>query len=592
MGAKRRWSLPLWRNLRLPYKLVLVYMPLILLPVLGGIYYVTDSYTTASKERTAEYANDLLTLMVQKIDDRMRSYQQLSKQIMTDGDLIRLLKTEPETSYDKFKVESMLNEKLNVLWLGADQNQYVRSIKIETPKNLYTYGKNAYGDYRIQERSYRDRVSSKQGGVYWFEPEAFTEGHEQFQAIRLGRVIRDSRLVPVGTLTIVVEVEAITDIFKQTRFQETAAIKLLASGGAVLLHNGVEIAQNQKQLLSYSKEQLEMGWRLSAQLPLQQLYEPIYKNVRIALLMVVICTLLSLVVTHLLALDLVIPIKRLMNNMKMGIKGGKPGQLKHFNGALEVVEMNETFISVMYEIEHLIDEVARHEKKKKDAEIRVLQNQLSPHFLYNTLNSIRWMAMIQKQDNIKEMVDSLNRLLTYALRGPDGPVKLADEVAMLRNYTAIQKVRYRHFEYIEQVPAALEQSQVLKFLLQPLIENALIHGIAPADHTGEIKVEAQAQGDLLQLIVSDNGIGMKPERLSEVEHGLRNPQQHFGLHSVHERIQLHYGSRFGLTIRSSPEHGTQITVKLPLIQGDQQPLQVEGGAVEDEQNGAERDDCR
>jgi two-component system, sensor histidine kinase YesM len=116
----------LWRKLRLPYKLGLVYTPLILLPALAGIYYVTESYTNSSKASTSEYANDLLSLMVQKIDDRMRSYEQLSKQVMTDADLLRLVSAEPASVYERFRLENAISEKLNVLWLGADQNSYIR----------------------------------------------------------------------------------------------------------------------------------------------------------------------------------------------------------------------------------------------------------------------------------------------------------------------------------------------------------------------------------------------------------------------------------------------------------------------------------
>ncbi|UVI32665.1 sensor histidine kinase [Paenibacillus spongiae] len=559
----------LWRKLRLPYKLGLVYTPLILLPALAGIYYVTDSYTVASKTSTAKYATDLLSLMGQKIDDRMRSYQLLSKQIMTDGDLIRAIQSDPVSSYERFRLEGIINEKLNVLWLGADQNEYIRSIIVETPSSLFTYGKSDYGHYGVDDSGYRSQVREMKGAARWFEPEIYDDGYNAVHAFRLGRTIRDAKLNELGTLTIVIQVEAFADIFSQTHFQEDAALKLLSEYGTVLVDNGVEIGPGEKQLLSFSEDKLQNGWKLSAQLPLQNLYEPIYNNVRLAVYFVFVCIALGLIVTHLLALDLVIPIRRLMMNMKLGIKGVRPGQLKHFKGAVEVVEMNDTFISVMYEIEHLIEEVAKQEKKKKDAEIRVLQNQLSPHFLYNTLNSIRWMAMIQKQDNIKEMVDSLNQLLTYALRRSGDPVTLADEIAILHNYAAIQKVRYQHFGFATTIPSSLENVLVLKFMLQPLIENALIHGLSPSDHPGEIRIEAWEEDGKLMIAVNDNGIGMTPDRLKEVTGGLVNPEQHFGLHSVHERIQLHYGRHYGLTIESEADIGTRITVMVPLTRAEE-----------------------
>ena len=562
-----RFRLPTrWRSVRLPYKLVLVYMPLILLPALAGIYYLTESYTSSSKAKAAEYATDLLGLMEQKIDDRMRSYEQLSKQIMTDGELLKLAKTEPESAYDRFKVESAINEKLNVLWLGADQNSYIRSIKIETPSAVYTYGKNAIDEYDVSNPAYRSAVGEMKGGARWFAPQTFDDGYTKFRAFRLGRAIRDEKLNELGTLTLVIRDEAVGDIFRQMKFQEDTALKLLDENGEPLVDNEVSIDDvKASRLLSFADDRLGNGWTLAVQMRLDRLYEPIYSTVRQALFILFGCILLGLVVTHLLALDLVIPIRRLTMNMKMGIKGVRPGKLKRFGGAVEIVEMNDTFISIMYEIEQLIDEVAKQEKKKKDAEIRVLQNQLSPHFLYNMLNSIRWMAMIQRQDNIKEMVDALNALLTYALRGSGDPVPLADEIAILRNYVAIQKVRYQHFEFATDVPAELERVEVLKFLLQPLIENALIHGLAPSEHPGEIIVSAVSEGDHLLVTVADNGVGMNEETTDRLVSGLSaSPTDRLGVRSVHERIQLHYGTNYGLSMRSEPGVGTSVTVKVPL----------------------------
>ncbi len=562
-----RFRLPTrWRSIRLPYKLVLVYTPLILLPALAGIYYLTESYTSSSKAQAAEYATDLLGLMGQKVDDRMRSYEQLSKQIMTDGELLKLAKTEPESAYDRFKVESAINEKLNVLWLGADQNSYIRSIKIETPSAIYTYGKNAIDEYDVRNSEYRTEVGEMKGGARWFAPQTFNDGYTKLRAFRLGRTIRDEKLNELGTLTLVIRVEAVGDIFRQMKFQEDTALKLLDEKGEPLVDNEVSIGDvKASRLLSFTDDRLGNGWTLAVQMQLDRLYEPIFSTVRQALFILFGCILLGLVVTHLLALDLVIPIRRLTMNMKMGIKGVRPGKLKRFGGAVEIVEMNDTFISIMYEIEQLIDEVARQEKKKKDAEIRVLQHQLSPHFLYNTLNSIRWMAMIQRQDNIKEMVDALNALLTYALRGSGGPVPLASEIAILHNYVAIQKVRYQHFEFAVNVPAELEQVEVLKFLLQPLIENALIHGLAPSEHPGEITVSAVSEGEHLLVTVADNGIGMNEETVERLVRGLSaSPTDRLGVRSVHERIQLHYGTNYGLSIRSEPGVGTSITVRVPM----------------------------
>jgi len=564
MFASKPSSIFRWGRIRLPYKLLLVYMPLILLPALAGIYSLTANYTASSKARSSEYASNLLSLMGQKIDDRLSSYEQLSKQIMTDDGLLAQISVTPKSIYEKFQIQNEINEKLNVFWLGSGQNVYIKAIKIVTPNAQYTYGINDIDDFDAKNEDYNRKVADGKGGAVWFMPGSYSDGYVKYEAFRLGRSIRDKKLNVLGTLTIVIDTRAITDIFAHTKFKEDVAIKLLTPDNSIIVGNGQHIDEEERQLLTYSQNQLHNGWRLSAQLPLNQLYEPIYRIAKLAIIIVLACIVIGLIVTQLLAMDLVIPIRRLKLNMKHGIKGVKPDKLKRFGGAIEVVEMNDTFISVMYEIEQLIDEISKQEAKKKDAEIRVMQNQLSPHFLYNTLNSIRWMAMIQKQDNIKEMVDSLNQLLTYALRGKGDPVALSMEIAILHDYVAIQKVRYQHFQFNADIPAELEEVRVPKFLLQPLIENSLIHGLALADRPGEISVKARREGDRLLLCVEDNGVGVEAERLTEIVAGFGRGDSHFGLHSVHERIQLHYGKTYGLSMTSVPGEGTAIRLTLPL----------------------------
>lgn len=553
-----------WKNIRLTYKLLLVYMPLILLPTLFGMYYLTDSYSTTSQYQTTTYTTDLLNLMGDKIDDRLMSYEQLSRQIMTDAELLNLITKSVDSVYEKYQIQTQINEKLNSVWLGANQNSYIRAILIETSNSMYVYGKNSIDNFRISDKTYMGQVLAEKGGALWSDPMLFSDGFREVEAFRLGRSIRNVNLKEVGILTLVIDSRAITDLFAQTSLSN-AAFKLLNQHNKVILDNGVIISdQDQNQLLFIFRERMHAGWRLSAELPLRELYEPIYRTVKISMLVILLCVLLGLVLTYLLVLDLVIPIRKLIVNMKRGLKGVGPDKLNRFNGAIEIVEINDNFISLMYEIEQLISEIGKQEHKKKEAEIRVLQNQLSPHFLYNTLNTIRWMAIIQKQNNIKEMVDALNKILTYGLRGDKNLVSLKTDLDMLDHYVNIQRVRFQYFEFIKEIPFYLEAVLVPKFLLQPVVENALIHGLAQANRPGEIRINADVIVGNLILTVKDNGIGMDENQLENVRHHLREGSQHFGIHSINERIQLQYGISHGLEIFSTAGEGTVVKIKIPL----------------------------
>nr|WP_255807440.1 sensor histidine kinase [Cohnella mopanensis] len=221
----------------------------------------------------------------------------------------------------------------------------------------------------------------------------------------------------------------------------------------------------------------------------------------------------------------------------------------------------------MYEIEQLIQQTVSQEQKKRAAEIEALRKQLSPHFLYNTLNSIRWLAILQKQSNIKALVESLSSLLNYTLRDANEFVNLREDAEKLEDYISIQKIRYRQFAYATDIGERTLNASVPKFIIQPIVENALIHGLEPLDRMGQITVRASIRGSVLKLTVEDNGIGIAPDKLAEIRQQLSGsaPQgttKHIGILNVHERIVAHYGYPYGMSIDSEAGQGTTIEVTL------------------------------
>lgn len=556
-----------WRNLRLPLKLLLVYMPLILLPSIAGIYMLTQSSVQSSRDITEEYAADLLGLMALKINDRIEEYEQFSKRIMTDESLHELLRANPRTDFERLRNQTKISQQLNMMWLGDEENRYVTAIRIAAGDEIYSYGSRLQEDYGVRDAEYKELLRRESGAAVWTGPMSFEEGGRTVDAFRLGRVIRDAGLRELGTLTLIVEAQAFSSIFAETEFHDRVRLQLIDGEGRVLIDNGVRFEPGDASLRTQYSTSIAEGWTLAATMSMAPLHEPIYRVVRLASVIVLACIGLGLAVTRVIAVDMVIPIRKLMANMRQGIKGAKPNELQRFRGAVEIVEMNDTFISVMYEIEQLIRQVVKEQQRKNEAAMRVLQNQLSPHFLYNTLNSLRWMAILQKQDHMKEMIDSLNRLLAYSFRGMGRPVALREELAALADYAKIQKVRYRDFSLVIELDEELKAASVLKFMLQPLIENALIHGIANAEH-GIIRITGRRIGDEMEIVVRDNGQGMPLEKLAAIKDRLRRSagsDGSVGLANVHERLQLHYGEKYGLTIESAPGAGTSVRLRLPCM---------------------------
>jgi two-component system sensor histidine kinase YesM len=210
------------------------------------------------------------------------------------------------------------------------------------------------------------------------------------------------------------------------------------------------------------------------------------------------------------------------------------------------------------------------EKQKQELEYRMLQSQINPHFLYNTLNSIKWMATIQNASGIAEMTTSLSRLLRNIAKDIRRLVPLGEELALLDDYFVIQKYRYGSTITLEQhvLSEELLNSLIPRFSLQPIVENAIFHGIEPKGTGGHIAITVERSGaaDLL-ITVEDNGIGIRQEKINDILSGPDAQSagliSHLGLRSVGERLRLAFGDKYGLSIESVPDMYTKMFILLP-----------------------------
>ena len=222
-------------------------------------------------------------------------------------------------------------------------------------------------------------------------------------------------------------------------------------------------------------------------------------------------------------------------------------------------------------LEALIANELRIEREKKAYAYRALQNQIQPHFLHNTLNSIRWMAVIHRADGIVEMVTHLAAMLRRLAAFGDDLIPLGDELQFVRDYLVIQSYRYgEHYSVEFEIPDdALLDCLVIRFTLQPLVENAIYHGIGTQHPAGLVRIRATVEdGETLCLSVIDNGIGMDREtleRLKRFEAPQGDTLTNVGLANIQQRIQLEFGTRYGLDIESEPGRFTSIHMRLPLL---------------------------
>lgn len=236
----------------------------------------------------------------------------------------------------------------------------------------------------------------------------------------------------------------------------------------------------------------------------------------------------------------------------------------------ELGDIGKNINRMATDIHELMEQKLQFEMQKKDYEYQVLQSQINPHFIYNTLNSIKWMAAIQHAPGIAEMTTALAHLLKNIAKGTTTIITLRDEIELLKEYFTIQKYRYGGtitMEYQIDEDALLE-TRILRFTLQPIVENAIFHGIEPKGQSGTIVIHVyRVPGSHIQIDITDDGISMEEEALQTILNEPAPDKAHFfrqiGIGSVNKRIQYNFGPEYGLFAASVPGQYTTMSVKLP-----------------------------
>lgn len=233
----------------------------------------------------------------------------------------------------------------------------------------------------------------------------------------------------------------------------------------------------------------------------------------------------------------------------------------------EIAELSHHFNSMLKDLRRLMNEVVETQKEKRKRELEILQAQINPHFIYNTLDTLQWKALEYGASDLSELILSLSSFFRVSLSKGKEMIPLREEIKHVRSYLDIQKARYEEIlTYEIQVEESLDDVFLPKILLQPLVENAIYHGIKPKLAQGKISILAQLEGKDLVLKVQDNGVGMTEEQVNQLEEafeGKRAPVS-YGLHNVHQRIRLTYGNPYGLHVESCLQDGTTVTIRLPM----------------------------
>lgn len=322
-------------------------------------------------------------------------------------------------------------------------------------------------------------------------------------------------------------------------------------------------------LMSYHTSELT-NWKLINIIPINDLNKDIYQMRTKTTLITIILLFFAFILVFLLSKRIANPIKKLVIFMNL-VKNGDFNVKIESTGNDEIGILTKTFVSMSTEIKRLINEVYSDKLKQKDLELQMLQNQINPHFLYNTLESISMMAEINDDEETSKMAAALGKSLRYSINYNLVNVTVAEELDHLKDYIMLQKSRFHEmYEITVTVDNSILNTIMIKLILQPIVENAIYHGMSNKRSSGKIEVAGYKYNDNIIFEVTDNGIGMDDDQVNKINdyiNGLNNLFSSIGLKNVNKRIKLHYGNEYGLEISSILHVGTKVKVTIPYIEG-------------------------
>ena len=284
----------------------------------------------------------------------------------------------------------------------------------------------------------------------------------------------------------------------------------------------------------------------------------------------VVSVFFTIIISSMFSKRITSPIYKLNEYMKKFQRGSLSSKVE-VEGQKELVELSESFNEMIDEISTLMNQVMSEQRAKRKTQMIALQNQINPHFLYNTLDSILWLNENKLNEDVEKMIVALSRFFRTSISTEKNIIPLSEEIEHAKNYLLIQKIRYHNkFSYVFEVDDHLLDFNVLKLGLQPVVENAIYHGIHPEDGKGIITIRAYESETSVILEVENTGYGISQVDIDKIYDNFKDKEtsKHIGLKNISQRLQLYYGEMSKVEIVSEPDEHTIVRLIFPKKRGE------------------------
>ncbi len=587
-----------YRNISIKKKLLLVLYVQILIPLIFIGYFSFKSSEQIITNKSIAYSNDILSLIELRLQDTTENLNMISEDLCNDNEIYSaLINDESNSVLSEYEVENTLN---NVFQNVITTRIEVESICIVTNKfKIFTYYNNINNtDSDIESvvlQNFTDikkkAVSANSKSAWFFN---FKDGVVQ-NAYLVRMINNRDNYKEMGLLVVQISMDSLYSALQGLESEVMQNTTILSPNNEIILCKNRLGLDNYEEILKntpYEKNSFvdkehnifvayttlpSPQWRIVTFIPLNQLYEDVDDLRNSIVLMCIGSILLLSIVSIFMSFDMIKPINQLVKAMKgMNIDNISNSYIE-IDRNDELGFLQKTFNTMTKEMDHLVTWIFKEQITRKEAEIKALQSQINPHFLFNTLESINWMAQLNNVPEISDTVSDLSTLLEISIGRDDRLITIEEEFMYIDKYIALLKRRFEDkLTLNREVDPQVLYIKIPRLLIQPLIENAVYHGIENSRGKGIISLVAKIKDDLINIEVIDNGNGISTEDQLKLNKALdmdndtyfkslaSKKDKSIGIDNVNRRIKLFYGEKYGLKIESKLNIYTKVTVSIPV----------------------------
>jgi two-component system sensor histidine kinase YesM len=579
-------------RLSIKYKILILFYSIV---VVTSLVLALFSYTISTNQLKEEVGNLLLRdtkRIASSIDFLQRDVNELSSFLFLDQRVQNFINPRPD--FTKYSLEPLAS-----LLASKDYISFIMLYSFQGDK-YYFSNDNSTGVadfYELKSTNFFKQIIKNKGAPMWLSLNSlpFTLiAKNNYPKIAMARLLLDfNTYEPAGVLIICINIPTIEKIYMEDlkekeacffiadssnriisfesttpQFTATFAQKLLNKN--ILSRENEIITANSSKLLITSSYIPTSNWRLVSIVSLENAINAIRNSfVLLYIRVLILCLIFAFIISMYFSSMLTAPLQKLVSSMKKVRQGNFREQVNidpHASDeiAILVCEYN----NMVEKINELINKVLKLEIHKKEAELKALEAQINPHFLYNTLDTIFWKAEKSHDSEISEMIYSLSRLFRLTLNRGSEFIQVKGEKELIEHYLFLQSKRYKNrLKYSVEIDAEIEDYYIPKLILQPFVENAIVHGMENSTSQTYIEITGKKDGDKLCFSIKDNGTGMSKEQLDKVKELLESGKENnfgYAIKNVNERLKLYYENRYNLSIQSQSGQGTEVILTLPI----------------------------